>query len=109
MIKDILKRETVTIDLVGSIEIKELSARAQIEIAEAYRKEKSFDAAFIACKHGVVGWSDSTVEDISSSMPMKVINEIAQRIYKLSGFDEDEEKNLESAPSAVSSFGSRRT
>jgi hypothetical protein len=103
MIADVLKRETVTVAPFGALELRELSARAQIEIADAYRKDKQFEAAFIACKWGVVAWSDDSVEDISRAMPLHVANEIAGHIYRLSGFHEDAEKNSASALSVVSS------
>lgn len=81
--------------------IVELCAKAQIEIMEAIRDEKAIDTHFIACKYGVPEWAQESIEDISTSLPLKAAREISDAIYELSGVDDA--KNSESVPSEDSS------
>lgn len=81
-------------------QIRELCTQAQIEMVEASRSDDGLKAVVIACKHGVLDWAEKTVEEIASSVPLSILQQIAESIYDLSGV---ESKNSESDPSEDSS------
>lgn len=103
MITNVLKHEFVIIEPFGKLEIQELSAKAQMEISEAYQKEEQFKATFIACQYGVIDWRGATIDDIANAMPLSAVQEVASHVLRLSGYNEDIEKNSVSALSVVSS------
>lgn len=99
-----LKTKTVDIKSLGqAIEIRELSAKAYIEIAEAKGKKSEVEMHALACLYGVTEWSDETVDDLLQNISVETINEIAPKIYRLS--EVAEAKNSDRVPSAVSSTG----
>jgi hypothetical protein len=97
-----LKTATVRIEsLDRDLDIRELCAKAQIEILESHRADRSMDTYFIACKYGVPEWESETLEDISMKFSLHVLKEISDAVAKLAGLDEA--KNSDSAPSDDSS------
>ena len=101
-----LKTDKVRIESLGrDFEIKELSARAQIELIELNREGRAEDSAAVVCRYGVVGWEQETIESIESGLPPKALTEIARAIYELSGVDLT--KNSVGAPNEDSSSDSQ--
>ena len=95
----LLKVESARIERLGiTLEIRELSGKAQAEVAAA---SSPLLAAAMVCKHGVVAWAEETPEAILESVGPKALMEIGQAIYQLSGIDLA--KNSEPAPSDGSS------
>jgi hypothetical protein len=83
-----LKTDKVRIESLGrEFDIRELSARAQIELIELGREGRAEDSAAVVCRYGVVGWEQETPEAIESSLPPKALTDLARAIYKLSGVD----------------------
>lgn len=79
-----LKEGTVQVDsLNGSIKIRELSARAQIEIIEA--QDKPFEGVFIALRYGVPEWSGRQIDDLKDTLTLTQATELAGHIFALSG------------------------
>jgi len=94
-----LKQEEVRISSLGDfLTIRQLPARAQIEMIEA--QDKPFEGLFIACKHGVVAWHERSLDDIKDSITLEQASEISAAVFALSGV---ESKNSESDPSEGSS------
>lgn len=81
-----LKTSTAHIDALGeSIAVRELTARAQIEIIEA--ADRPFEGLFIACRYGVPAWSDKTVDQLKDELTLAQANEVAAAVFGLSGFE----------------------
>lgn len=101
-----LKTKTVRVDsLKRDFEIRELSARAQIELIELHREGRTEDSAALVCRYGVVGWDVHSIEEIESNLPAAALMELARSIYELSGVDL--EKNFDGVLSADSSSASQ--
>ena len=99
--KSLLKQDKVQIDSLGRVvAIQELSARAFQDVVEAQRDGKGIEAAAIACKHGVVEWAGEDVDEIMLNVTPVILNDIAGKIFELSGADT---KNSESGQSEDSS------
>lgn len=91
-----LKTKAVKIEgMAGeSLTLSELPAIAQIEIMVAQGKTEeeglSYNALFIACRYGVVGWADSySIDQIKQIITLKQANAIAAEVMKLSGIGDD--------------------
>lgn len=81
-----LKEKTVRVESIAdSILIRELSALAQIQIIEA--QETPFEGLFIACKFGVVDWSEKSVDEIKGLVTLSQASEIAGLVFELSGLE----------------------
>ena len=99
--KSFLRTEEITIR--GEpLTIRELTARDHIAMDDL--KGAEFVAAI--CKHSVIEWEEESLEDIQSKVPLSMLNEIAEKIYELSGVDAA--KNSVSVPSVDFSSASAR-
>ena len=79
-----LKTKAVRVESLGEdILVRELSARAQIEIIEA--AEKSFEGVFIAVHYGVPDWADRSIDDLKDQLTLSQATEIAGHVFTLSG------------------------
>jgi hypothetical protein len=114
--KSYLKTGELTVESLGeTLQIRELSARAQIAFLELHRAGKSDQTAALVAKHGVPAWADETIEDIENSVPARALNEIAVAVFGLSNIvmpnDADDTKKNPSAHelNGDSSFASQLT
>jgi len=104
-LKSYLKTAEIEVEKLGGAKfmICELSARAQVELLELRRSSDDESTAMrsttIACKHGVSGWADESLEDIEQNVTGAALTEIALAIYRLSGIElsPDSEKKSPSA------------
>lgn len=84
----LLKTEKTQVDALGRVvALRELSAKAFADVVAAQRAEKGLEAAAIACKYGVIEWEKESVEDIMGSVTPFILNELASKIFELSGVD----------------------
>lgn len=91
--KSILKLKKVIVDPFGELTLRELHAKAQIELFEAIGKEEGPRSAFLACKYGVVEWETEDLDSLMTAMNISTANGIAKMVYELSGLGETAEKN----------------
>lgn len=92
------KTEKIKIDGV-EITIRELSAKDFQDFNSLPPVEK----AATMCSRCVLEWKGETAESINDNVPVRLLVEIMQALFKLSGLDEP--KNSEPTPSADSSSG----
>lgn len=92
------KTKKVTVDGV-EITVQELSAKDYLDFRQLAPAEK----AATICARCVLEWQGETAETINANVPVRLLSEVMQAIFELSGLDEP--KNSEPTPSADSSSG----
>ena len=92
------KTKKITVDGV-EITVQELSAKDYLDFAELPPADK----AATICSRCVLEWKGETAESINGHVPVRLLSEVMQAIFQLSGLDEP--KNSEPTPSAGSSSG----
>ena len=68
------------------LQIRELSAAAQIELTEAHRSGvDAITKAAITCKHGVTEWRKETPDAIAGNVSFAALVEMSEAVIDLSG------------------------
>lgn len=95
-----LKEQRVFVESIGeTLTIKQLPAIAQIQIMES-QESGAYDGLFVACKYGVVEWSEKTIDELKGILPMSLAVEVSGHVFALSG---DDSKKSEGVPPGDSS------
>lgn len=93
--KSFFKTEKMTVD--GTeITLREMSAGD----SAALSAKDSVELLAIVCSLCVIEWQGETMEAIRANVPVRIMREVADRVFSLSGA---EAKNSEPTPSADSS------
>lgn len=90
------KTEKVTVDGV-ELTIKELSVKDHLDYADLPKGDK----AATICVRCVSEWQNETPDTINANVPARVLGEVMQHIFRLSGLADP--KNSEATPGAGSS------
>ena len=93
--------KTVTVDSLGEIQIRAMSARCYVDMLDARAAEKSeTEVAALVAMHCVEGWREHTADEILDAVAPQVLAEILSEVIVLG---RKKNPSSEKGPVAVSS------